>query len=201
MCSVKKLLKTISWTSEENTHLGVLFWKSCISKSANLPKNDFDKRFPVNSSELDKIFRTAIEQENTSCVRVSFLIKLQTCCNFIKKRLWQRCFSCEFCEISKNTFFTKHLWATTSKLKIKFYLSVANIASTFPPNSNSTFIVFLDRFPKAVAGRCSLKKCVLKIFAKFTGKRLCWSLVFKSYRPQTLLKTRLWHTCFPVNFA
>ena len=103
-------------------------------------------------------------------------------------------FSCEFSEISKNTFFTKHLWATTSKLKIKFYLSVANIASTFPPNSNSTFIVFLDRFPKAVTGRCSLKKCVLKIFAKFTGKRLCWSFVFKSYRPQTLLKTRLWHT-------
>ena len=24
-------------------------------------------------------------------------------------------FSCEFCEISKNTFFTEHLWATASK--------------------------------------------------------------------------------------
>ena len=23
-------------------------------------------------------------------------------------------FSCEFCEISKNTFFTEHLWTTTS---------------------------------------------------------------------------------------
>ena len=42
-------------------------------------------------------------QENT-CVRVSFLIKLQAC-NFIKKEtLAQVCF-CEFWEISKNTFF------------------------------------------------------------------------------------------------
>ena len=24
-------------------------------------------------------------------------------------------FSCEFCEISKNTFFTEHLWATASR--------------------------------------------------------------------------------------
>ena len=29
----------------------------------------------------------------------------------LKKRLWHRCkFSYEFCEISKNTFFTEHLW-------------------------------------------------------------------------------------------
>ena len=27
----------------------------------------------------------------------------------LKKRLWHT-FSCEFCEISKNTFFTKHIW-------------------------------------------------------------------------------------------
>ena len=29
-----------------------------------------------------------------------------------KRRLWYRCFPvCEFCEISKNTFFIEHLWA------------------------------------------------------------------------------------------
>ena len=42
-------------------------------------------------------------QENT-CARVSFLIKLQAR-NFIKKEILARVFSCEFCEISKNTFF------------------------------------------------------------------------------------------------
>ena len=45
--------------------------------------------------------------------RVSFLIKLQAC-NFIKKETLAQVFSCEFCEISKNTFFTEHLWTTAS---------------------------------------------------------------------------------------
>ena len=43
--------------------------------------------------------------ENTFA-RVSFLIKLQACaCNFIKKEALAKVFSCEICEILKNTFF------------------------------------------------------------------------------------------------
>ena len=43
-------------------------------------------------------------QENT-CARVSILIKLQAkACNFIKIETLALVFSCEFCEISKNTF-------------------------------------------------------------------------------------------------
>ena len=34
-------------------------------------------------------------------------------CNIIKDTLAQ-VFSCEFCEIFKNTFFTEHLWVTAS---------------------------------------------------------------------------------------
>ena len=47
------------------------------------------------------------------------------------------------------------------------------------------------------------KKGVVRNFAKFTGKHLCRSLFFKvaGLRPATLLKKRLWHRCFPVNFA
>ena len=46
-------------------------------------------------------------QENTSG-RVSFLIKLRSkACNFIKKEALAEVFSCEFCEISKNTFLRK----------------------------------------------------------------------------------------------
>ena len=30
-------------------------------------------------------------------------------CNFIKKETLTQVFSCEFCEISKSTFFTQHL--------------------------------------------------------------------------------------------
>ena len=33
-------------------------------------------------------------------------------CNFIKKETLAQVFSCEFCEISTNTFFTEHLWTT-----------------------------------------------------------------------------------------
>ena len=42
------------------------------------------------------------------------------------------------------------------------------------------------------------KKGVLRNFAKLTGKHLCQSV---SHRPAALLKKRLWHRCFPVNFA
>ena len=52
--------------------------------------------------------------------------------------------------------------------------------------------------------KCSVRKDVLINFAKFTGKHLCQGLIFNkvaSLRPATLLKKRLWHRCFPVNFA
>ena len=55
-------------------------------------------------------------QENT-CARVSLLIKfLAEACSFIKKKTQAQMFSCEFWEISKNTFFTEHLWATASEV-------------------------------------------------------------------------------------
>ena len=56
---------------------------------------------------------------------------------------------------------------------------------------------------EALTKRYSVKR-VLKGFAKFTRKLLCQSLFFnKVARPQcaTLLKLRLWHRCFHVNFA
>ena len=48
------------------------------------------------------------------------------------------------------------------------------------------------------------KKGVLKNFIKLTGERLCQSLFFNKVaclEPATLLKKRLWHRCFPVNFV
>ena len=63
------------------------------------------------------------------------------------------------------------------------------------------FQVFLHRSRHR---RCSVKKDVLRNFAKFTGKHLRQSLFFKkiaALRPATLLKKKLWQSCFPVNFA
>ena len=52
--------------------------------------------------------------------------------------------------------------------------------------------------------RCPVRKGVLRNFAKFTGKQLCKSLFFNKVAglsPATLLKKRLLHRCFPVNFV
>ena len=49
------------------------------------------------------------------------------------------------------------------------------------------------------------KKGILRNSTKFTGKQLRQSLVFNKVagqaRPATLLKKRLWHRCFSVNFV
>ena len=65
-------------------------------------------------------------------------------------------------------------------------------------------IVFLECSYRSSHRRCSVRKDVLRNFEKFTGKHLCQSLFFNKVvglRPATLLKKRLWHRCFPVNFA
>ena len=52
-----------------------------------------------------------------------------------------------------------------------------------------------------------LGKDALKICSKFTGEDSCQSVIsikllcFADLRPATLLKKRLWHRYFPVNFA
>ena len=67
-----------------------------------------------------KVFLEILEnsQENTYA-RVSILLKLQTC-NFIKKETLAKVFSCEFCEISENSFFYRppHMAATTLTMNI-----------------------------------------------------------------------------------
>ena len=54
--------------------------------------------------------------------------------------------------------------------------------------------------------RCSVRNGVLRSITKFTGKHLYQSLFLMKLqawglRSATLLKKRLWHRCFPVNFA
>ena len=52
--------------------------------------------------------------------------------------------------------------------------------------------------------RCSIKKGILKNFAKYIGKHLYQGLLCFSvpkYSSGLKLETRLWHGCFPVNFA
>ena len=68
-------------------------------------------------------------------------------CNFIEKGSLVHMFSCEFCEISKNTFFTEHLRVTASG----YFYPMGKILDKHLWNT------------EAVAQRCSLKKVFLEI--------------------------------------
>ena len=70
-----------------------------------------DREAVAQSCSVKKVFLEISQnsQENT-CVRVSFLIKLQAwTCNFVKKETLAQVFSCEFCEISKGRVTRTHI--------------------------------------------------------------------------------------------
>ena len=56
------------------------------------------------------LLEISVNSQENICTRVSF----------IKKETLAQVFSCEVSEISKNTFFTEHLWATASGSSIWF---------------------------------------------------------------------------------
>ena len=66
------------------------------------------------------------------------------------------------------------------------------------------FSKFQISFGKSSHRRCSIKKGALRNFAKYRGKHLCQSSFFHKIAglgPATLLKKKLRHRCFSVNFA
>ena len=77
----------------------------------------------------------------------------------------------------KNTYFEKHLRTAAFDLHLHdyeyFFKSFRMNLTTFELN---TFL--LSYHTEAVSQRCSVRKGVLRNFAKFTGKHLCQSLFF-----------------------
>ena len=56
-------------------------------------------------------------------------------CNFIKKEALVQVFSCEFCAISKNTFFAERIWTTASEcwiLKWKYFMKLFHVSWNDP---------------------------------------------------------------------
>ena len=73
------------------------------------------------------------------------------------------------------------------------------MSSSFMPYISKSMIHLQKQPPKVF-----YKKGVFEIFAKLTGKHLFQSLFFNKVagpRSEALLEKRLWHSCFPVNFA
>ena len=117
-------------------------------------------------------------------------------CNFIKKKLQQRCFKGKFAK-----FLRKLILKTICKQVLLTMLSKYswdNIAQeTF-----STGAMLAQTTYRSSHQRCSVKKCVLKNFTLFTGKHLCWSLSLiklQGLQPSNFIKKRLQHRSFPVN--
>ena len=104
-------MKTVLKKLEHNSELAIAWFEINYTKLLNTDKY----HFLVSGNKNDRSSRPEVfckkvflempqnSQENT-CAKVSFLIRAEAY-NFIKKETLAQVFSCEFYEISKNTFF------------------------------------------------------------------------------------------------
>ena len=105
------------------------------------------------------------------------------------------------------TFTEKILYGKLHFLSSVLYVndlpqSLSEVGSYLYAEDTYIFYQYEDRRRRSSHRRCSVRKGVLRNFAKFTGKYMCQSLFFhKVAWPATLLKKRLLHRCFPANFA
>ena len=95
-------------------------------------------------------------------------------------------FFCEFCEISKNTFFTVHLWATASAM---FWNS-----SYYKGNIHCVKGVRIQGFSGPYFPEFGLN-------TETDSANLRVQVNSIQALPAALFKKRLWHRCFPVNLA
>ena len=86
-------------------NIAQMLWKAAIVYCNEDPTNPTIVRSCSVKEVFLEILQNFAKQENT-CARASFLIRPEAC-NFIKKETLAQVFSCEFCEISKNTFYYK----------------------------------------------------------------------------------------------
>ena len=100
----------------ENFFCAVIFSQfvpKLLEKKASRVSRSSHRRCSVRKGVL----RNFENSQEKTCARVFFFYRPEAC-NFIKKETLAQVLSCEFCEISKNTFFTEHLWAPASMFHI-----------------------------------------------------------------------------------
>ena len=108
----------------------------------------------------------------------------------IKEKTPTQMLPCEFCETFKNTLLRtpEHLRWLLLKGAQSWYVLIKFNAMLFRSSHQ----------------RCSIKKGVCRNFTKFAEKHLCQSLFFNKVaglRPAILLKKRLCHRCYPLDFV
>ena len=133
-CSIKKVFLEISQKSQENTCARI----SCLIKVqawgfrqnetlalmfscdfCKISKNTIFYRTPHIAASANYLTIIIINGLKTYYILLNqssgaVLSKRSKACNFIKKLALAQVFSCEFCEIFKNTFFYRHLRVTAS---------------------------------------------------------------------------------------
>ena len=117
-------------------------------------------------------------------------------------------FPCEICEISKNTFFNITPSVATTVKAVAGVSATKNCPDHFcnltgKPCDRVFLLIKLhpcDTIEKKLRHR---RFCDIFLKSSFYGILCEWLHLFLTVRTMTatLLKKRLWHTCFPVIFA
>ena len=108
-------------------------------------------------------------------------------------------------ENSVEILVSENICVTEYFFRVQFYILhiFGNIVETLTVYHVHIYLIFSTFIFRSSHQRCAVRKCVLRNFKKFTGKHLCQSLFFNKVAglsPANLLKKRLWHRCFSLNF-
>ena len=101
----------ITMSSCNKTFKQVLSFFSNLTSTLFILRIALTSHLPEIRSKLRTVFwEISLNSQENTCPRDYFLVNLQVeACNFLKKETLSQVFSCKFCEIFKNTFFTEHL--------------------------------------------------------------------------------------------
>ena len=101
-----------------------------LAKNFTFSRGVFRTRLKVRSSRLEVFCRKDLLRNFTKFTGKHLC---QSACNFIEKETLAQVFSCEFWEISKNSFFTEHFrWLLLKRLsKGDVYLEVTIFTKNF----------------------------------------------------------------------
>ena len=117
----KRLVRQEKYIFPKRSILGIQNHLSNLSLTKEI------RLYWFSRSELlcEKSVKNSQNSEENTCARVSFLTS-----SFIKKEALTKVFSCEFCDIFKNTLFTEHFWVTASGYLTRFWFHFWSVQSS-----------------------------------------------------------------------
>ena len=120
---VKYLLNVNSLEIIWSSFLLLILIKNAIKNAVKENPENQNSEIAANINEITRLNLHLMNNVTTKFIQVlSFLEILQnsqenTYISILKKETLAQVFSCEFCKISKNTFFIEHLRTTASEVK------------------------------------------------------------------------------------